>query len=131
MIEGTLDTTNILLGVMAAVSVLQALVFILVGVLAFRLYRRIDSLAASVAALVTTVDGVLADVKDVTARITRQSERVDAAIERSMHVVEERAGHVLDSVESRINRIAELVHSVTCAIQGLFGNRRSGEKPAT
>lgn len=131
MIEGNLSTTNILLGIMAAVSVLQAFLFIGLGVLAFRLYRRIDSLAAKVAALVATVDGLLADVKDVMARVTRQTERVDAAIQHSMHAVEERAGRVFDSVESRISRIAGLVHGVTCAIQDLFGSRRSREKPAT
>ena len=79
MIEGNPNTTNILLGIMAVVSVLQALVFIGVGVLAFRFYRRIDSLAIKVAALVAAVDGLLTDMKDVTARVARQTERVDAA----------------------------------------------------
>ena len=81
MIEGNLFTTNILLAVIAAVSVLQALVLIGVGVMAFRLYRqtlrmvrdieqrRIAPLAADVTALMAKVDGILADVKDVTARV--------------------------------------------------------------
>ena len=118
MIEGNLNTTNILLGIMAAASVLQALVLIGVVVLALRLYRQtlqairdieqrqIAPLAASVAALVGTVDRILGDVKDVTARVTRQTERVDTAI---LHTT----GRVLDSVESRITRIAGLVRGVT------------------
>ena len=141
MIED-LNTTNILLGIMAAVSVLQVLVLIGVVVLALRLYRQtiqtirdveqrqIAPLAANVAALVRTVDGILADVKDVTARVTRQTERVDTAILHTMHSVDETAGRVLDSVESRITRIAGLVRGVTCAIQDLFRGRRSGETPA-
>ena len=40
MNAGNLDTTNLLLGIMAAVSVLEALVFIGVGVMAYRLYGQ-------------------------------------------------------------------------------------------
>ncbi len=117
MIED-LNTTNILLGIMAAVSVLQTLVLIGVVVLALRRYRetlqtirdieqrQIAPLAANVTALVGTVDGILADVKDVTARVTRQTERVDTAILHTMHSVDETAGRVLDSVEPSIFRIA-------------------------
>ena len=136
MIED-LNTTNILLGIMAAVSVVQTLVLIAVVVLALRLYRQtlqtvrqVAPLAANVAALVGTVDGILADVKDVTARVTRQTERVDTAILHTMHSVDKTAGRVLDSVEPRIIRIAGLVRGVTCAIQDLFRGRRSDEAPA-
>ena len=143
MIEGNLFTTNILLAVIAAVSVLQALVLIGVGVMAFRLYRqtlrmvrdieqrRIAPLAADVTALMAKVDGILADVKDVTARVTRQAELVDAAIHHTVYRVDETAGHVRDSIASRVNRIMGLVHGVTYAIQGLFTGRRSGETPVT
>ena len=135
MIEGNLNTTNVLLGILVAVSVFQALALIGVVVLALRLYRQtlqairdieqrqIAPLAASVAALLGTVDRILGDVKDVTARVTRQTERVDTAI---LHTT----GRVLDSVESRVARIAGLVRGVTCAIQDLFKGRRSGETPA-
>ena len=141
MIEGNLNTTNLLLGVMATVSVLQALVLIGVVVLALRIYRQtlrairdieqrqVAPLAANVAALVGTVEGILADVKDVTARVTRQTERVDAAFQYTMHSADDAAGRVLDSVESRIVRIARLVYGVTHALQGLFRGRRSGETP--
>ena len=91
MIEGSLNTTNVLLGILAAVSVLQALVLVGVCVLALRLYRQtlktitdieerqIAPLTAAVSALMGTVDGILADVKDVTTRVARQTERVDEA----------------------------------------------------
>jgi uncharacterized membrane protein len=141
MIEGNLNTTNILLAIMAAVSVLQALVVVCVGVLAFRLYRetfrairdieqrQIAPLAANVAALMASVDGILADVKDVTARVTRRTERLDAAVQDTMHSVDETVGRVLGSVESRLIRIARLTYGVTSAIQSLFKGRRSGETP--
>lgn len=142
MTEANLNTTNILLGIMAAVSVLQALVLIGVGVMAFRLYRQalqtireieqrqIAPLAAHVNALMARVDGILGDVKDVTGRVTRQTERVDSAIHHTMHRVDETAERVRDSVGSRIHQLMGLVHGVTCAVQGLFNGRRSGEAPA-
>ena len=40
MVAGNLDTTNLLLGIMAAVSVLQALLLIAAGVMGWRLYAR-------------------------------------------------------------------------------------------
>ena len=137
MIEANLNTTNILLGIMAAVSVLQALVLICVGVMAFRLYRQalqtvrdieqrqVAPLVAHVTALVAKVDGIVGDVKDVTGRVTRQAERVDSAIHHTMHRVDETAAHVRDSAASRINQLMGLVHGVSCAVQGLFNGRRS------
>ena len=142
MIEGNLNTTNILLGIMAAVSVLQAVVLIGVGVLAYRLYsqtlktireieqRQIAPLTAHVTGLLARVDGIVGDVKDVTSRVTRQAERVDSAIDHTMHRVDETAGHVRDSVASRIHQLMGLVHGVRCAVQGLFNGRRSREAPA-
>ena len=142
MVEGNLNTTNILLGIMAAVSVLQALVLIGVGVLAFRLYgqtlqvirgiedRQIAPVMAHVTALMARVDGILGDVKDVTARVTRQTERVDTAIHDTMHRVDETAGRVRDTVASRTHQLMGLVHGVRCAVQSLInGRRRTTEAP--
>jgi hypothetical protein len=135
MIEGNLNTTNILLGIMAAVSVLQALVLIGVGVMAYRLYSQAlqaihDIEQRQIAPLRARVDAILGDVKDVTGRVTRQTERVDSAIHHTIHRVDETAERVRDSVGSRINQLMGLVHGVTCAVQGLFNGRRSGQAPA-
>jgi|SRR5688572_23026909 hypothetical protein len=143
MTEGNLNTTNILLGIMAAVSVLQALVLIGVGFFAFRLYRQallaireieqrqVAPLAAHVHALMSRVDAIVGDVKDVTGRVTRQTERVDTAIHHTMHRVDETTDRVRESVGSRISQLMRLVHGVTCAVQSLFtGRRASTEAPA-
>ena len=128
MIEGNLNTTNILLGIMAAVSVLQALVVVGVGVMVFRLYRQtfqairdieqrqIAPLAANVAALMTSVEGILADVKDVTARVTRRTERLDAAVQDTMHSVDETAGP-----RARLGRIAAHSDREACIRRGERG----------
>jgi hypothetical protein len=121
MNAGNLDTTNLLLGIMAAVGVLEALVLIGIGVMAYRLYsqmmrtvqeieaRQIAPLVARVNALVLRVDAILVDVKDVTARVTNRTERVDAAIRSTT-----------SSVSSRVNRVLTLVHTARAAVDGFF-----------
>jgi hypothetical protein len=141
MIDGNLNTTNILLGIMAAVSVLQALVLIGAGVLALRLYRQtlktitdieerqVAPLTAAVAGLVATLDGILVDVKDVTTRVARRTERVDEAVNHTMHAAEDTARRAVDSATPRVLRIAKLAFGVTCALQDLFSGRRPGARP--
>jgi len=100
MPAGNLDTTNLLLGIMAAVSVLEALLLIGVGIFAYRLYaqamqtmreieqRQVAPLVAKVTMLMEKVDGILVDVKEVTARVTKQTERVDSAIHGTIEKVD-------------------------------------------
>ena len=140
MNAGNLDTTNLLLGIMAAVSVLEALVFTGVGVMAYRLYgqamrtvrdieaRQITPLVARVDALMTRVDAILADVKDVTARVSDRTERVDAAIRQTMGRVDETAGRVRSSVSSRVNRVLTLVHTARAAVDGFLNHSRRAEQ---
>ena len=139
MPEIDLHTTNVLLGIMAAVSVLEALLLIGVGVMAYRLYgqamrtvrdieaRQIAPLVARVDALMTRVDAILADVKDVTARVTHRTERVDAAIRHTLGRVDETAGRVRSSVSSRVNRVLTLVHTARAAVDGFLHNSRRAE----
>ena len=80
-----LGTTNLLLGIMAAVSVLEALLLIGIGIGGFMMYRRVMQLvtdleARQIAPLREKVDAILLDVKSVTARVSHQTERVDHAI---------------------------------------------------
>ena len=140
MIEGSLNTTNVLVGIMAVVSLLQALVLIGVCVLALRLYRQtlktitdieerqVAPLTAAVVGLVDTVDGILADVKDVTTRVARQTERVDEAVDNTMDAAENTARRAFGSAAPRVLRIAELAFGVTCALQDLFKGRRRGAR---
>jgi len=131
MNAGNLNTTNLLLGIMAAVSVLEALVLIGVGLMAYRLYsqtmrtvqeieaRQIAPLVARVNALMLRVDAILVDVKDVTARVTNRTERVDAAIRSTT-----------SSVSSRVNRVLTLVHTARAAVDGFFHHTGSREQRA-
>jgi hypothetical protein len=114
MNAGNLDTTNLLLGIMAVVSVLEALLLIGAGIAGYRLYtqamrtvreieeRQVAPLVARVNALMSRVDGILVDVKDVTGRVTTRTEGVGA----------------------RMNRMLTLVHTARAAVDGFFHHAR-------
>ncbi|MSO46451.1 MAG: hypothetical protein EXQ59_06775 [Acidobacteria bacterium] len=137
MIEGNLNTTNLFLGIIAAVSLLHGLVLLAAGILGYRLYshtvktvrdieqRQIAPLVSTLNMLTAKVDGILGDVKDVTARVTRQTERVDSAIHETLHRVDETADRVRSSVAERINQLLGLVHGAKCAMENLFNGRRA------
>jgi hypothetical protein len=82
-----LTTTNVLLGVMAAVSLLEAAAFIGLFVAAFLLYRRIGRVIESieerhVAPAAARVNAILDDIKGVTSTVTEEADRVHWAIGR-------------------------------------------------
>jgi methyl-accepting chemotaxis protein len=146
MITGNLNTTNLLLGIMAAVSVLEALLLIGVGVMAYRLYvqamrmvqdveaRQIAPLVAKVNTLMVRVDGILLDVKEITSVVTNRTERVDAAIRSTMNRVDDTASRVRSSVSARIDRVKSLMHVGRAVVDSLFhnghnGRRTSGDAP--
>jgi hypothetical protein len=141
MTAGNLDTTNLLLGIMAGVSVLEAILLIGAGVLGYRLYaqtmrtireieeRQVAPLVSRVNALMARVDAILIDVKDVTARVTTRTERVDAAIRHTMDVVDETADRMRSGVSARVNRVLTLVHTARAAVDGFLnhGRRAAGD----
>lgn len=140
MVEGNLDTTNLLLGIMAAVSVLEALVLVVAGVMGFRLYRQtmatireieerqVAPLTAKVHTLMGTVDGILVDVKGITSRVNQQSQRVNSAISNTMDRVDETADRVKTSLAYRVQRVAGLVQGLRAAAGTLFnGHTRKAE----
>jgi len=134
MVEGNLNTTNLLLGIMAAVSVLQALLLVAVGVMAWKLYgqtmetvRGIEQ--RQVAPLVAKVDAILGDVKGITARIGAQTERVDSAISSTIDRVDETAGRVRYSVAHRVNRVIGLVSGLRAVVGHMFNGQTRATTP--
>lgn len=135
MIEGNLSTTNLLLGIMAAVSVLEALLLMAVGYMAWKLYvqamqtvreieqRQIAPLAAKVNGLMTTVDAILVDVKGITSRVGQQTERVNSAISTTIDRVDETADRVKTSVAYRVHRMVGLVQGMRAVFGSLFNGQ--------
>ena len=129
-----LHTTNVLLGIMAAVSVLEALLLIGLGVGGFMVYRRVmqvvtDLETRQIAPLREKVDGILADVKTVTARVSQQTERVDHAISGTMERVDVTAERVKSSVADKMNQVVALASGVRAVIMSVLGSTRH-ERPA-
>ncbi len=136
-----LSTTNVLLGIMAAVSLVQGLVLIGIAVAGWRLYRglartiadleerRVAPLIARVDALMGRVDAILVDVHQVTERIGRRTERVDSAIQQTIDRVDETAGRVRTSVVGQVARVIDLMGGARSIVEGLFGNGTRSGRP--
>jgi len=131
---GNLDTTNMLLGIMAAVSVLEALLLIGLGVGGFVVYRRVMQLVndletRQIAPLREKVDAILLDVKTVTARVSEQTERVDHAISGTIHRVDETADRVKGSLRDKVNQAVGVARGIRAVIASLMGTE-SGQSAA-
>jgi|KBSMisStandDraft_5_1062788.scaffolds.fasta_scaffold256459_2 hypothetical protein len=80
-----LTTTNVFLGVMAAVSLLEAVAVLGVFAAAFMVFRRLMQVINAieerqVAPAVTRVNAILDDVKGVTSTMKREADRVDRVV---------------------------------------------------
>jgi len=127
--EANLATTNLLLGIMTAVSVLEALVLVGLGIVAFVLYRRATGLVVGfqqrVAPTMARVNAILDDVKDVTAKVKEETDRVDHAIRSTMDRVDDTADRVRWNVRAKTSQIIGLVRGLRVVIEGMlhFGSR--------
>ena len=123
--SGELGTTNLLLGIMAAVSVLEALVIIGIGVAGFLAYRKVMVLiegieARQVAPAMARVNAILDDVKAVSAKVKAETERVDQAIHSTMGRIDDTADHVRSNVRAKTSRIVGFVRGLRVALEGML-----------
>ena len=96
------------------------------GVGGFMVYRRVmqtvtDLEARQIAPLREKVDGILADVRTVTARVSHQTERVDHAISGTMERVDETAERVKVSVVDKMNQAIGIARGVRAVIMSVMG----------
>ena len=134
--EGNLGTTNILLGIMAAVSVLEALLVIGMGVAGWLVYRRVMTIvsgieARRIAPLMLRVDAILDDVKGVTAKVKEETERVDLAIRHTMDRVDDTADRVRYNVRAKTSRVVGFIRGLKTAIEDMLGPRHQPPASAT
>jgi hypothetical protein len=120
-----LGTTNLLLGIMAAVSVLEALVFIGAGIAGFMAYRKVMELVnglevRQVAPAMTRVNAILDDVKAVSAKVKEETERVDQAIQTTMGRIDDTADRVRTNVRAKTSRFVGFVRGLRVAIEGML-----------
>jgi hypothetical protein len=120
-----LGTTNIMLGIMAAVSVLEALVVIGVGIAGYLVYKRVMYLITGieerqVAPAKARVNAILDDAKVVSAKVREETERVDTAIRTTMDRVDDTADRVRSNVRAKTSRIVGIVRGARVAIEHIL-----------
>ena len=130
-----LGTTNLLLGIMAAVSIIEAVCLIGGAIAGYTAYRRVVQLVNELderrlAPVMARVNEILADVKDVTGRVTEEAERVDHAIRETIERVDETADRVRARVRTRANRFVGLLRGIRRAIEAFLGSDTGHRPPA-
>ncbi len=123
-----LGTTNILLGIMAAVSVLEGLVLIGLGIGAYLAYSRIMALIngieeRQVAPAMARVNAILDDAKVVSAKVREEADRVDTAIRTTMDRVDDTADRVRSNVRAKTSRIVGVVRGARVALEHILSSR--------
>ena len=123
-----LGTTNIFLGIMAAVSLLEALVIVGIGVGGYLLYKRVMELVngleqRQVAPAMARVNAILDDVKVVSTRVKEETERVDQAIRTTMDRVDDTADRVRTTVRAKTSRLVGLLRGVRVAVESMLGSQ--------
>jgi hypothetical protein len=131
--SGELGTTNLLLGIMAAVSVLEALVILGMGVAGFIAYRRVMELVSGlesrqVAPAMARVNAILDDVKAVSTRVKEETERVDQAIHSTMDRIDDTADRVRSNVRAKTSRLVGFVRGLRVAIEGMLQSRHQAHQ---
>jgi hypothetical protein len=124
--DSSLGTTNLLLGIMAAVSVLQAIVLAGVAVAAWKVYvrslegltaarRQIEPVVARVSELAERVEGIADDVKNVTSRVALATARAESAVDTAATVVGYGVGGATATVARRTLRIYGIARGLRAA----------------
>jgi hypothetical protein len=127
--SGELGTTNLFLGIMAAVSVLEGLVIIGMGVAGFMAYRKVMVLVdgietRQVAPAMARVNAILDDVKTVTAKVKEETERVEHAIHATMDRIDGTADRLRSDLLAKTGVVVAFVRGLRVAIDGMRHSRR-------
>jgi hypothetical protein len=138
-----LSTTNTLLGVMAGVSLVQAILLVVAGIAGFRMYSRLTTLvdtletrhvAPAMARVNSLIDvtqkgvhSVLDDVKGVTMTIKDETDRVDRALHQTADRVDHTVSRLRGNVRAKAIRVGGLMRGVRVMIETL----QSGDRQRT
>jgi hypothetical protein len=123
--DSNLETTNLILGIMAAVSVLEALVLIGIAVAAFIVYRRVMALVNRVeeryvAPAMARVNATLDDVRHISSKVRQETERVDDAIHATIDRVDDTADRMRANLRAKTSRIVGIVRGARVALETIL-----------
>jgi len=131
--SGELGTTNLLLAIMAAVSVLEALLMIGLGVGGLMAYRKVMLLvdgieARQVAPAMARVNAILDDVKTVTAKVKEEAERVDHAIHTTMDRIDDTADRMRSNMRAKTGAVVGFARGLRVAIEWMLHSRHQAHE---
>jgi hypothetical protein len=134
MTGGSLETTNILLGIMAVASVLQVAALVVLVVAGHRAYRNVTETvsaleARELAPLRQKADVILTNLQAITTRVSQQTERVDQAINGTIDRVDETADRMKHSVRGKVAKATGIVRGVRAVIEALLTNDAQPKPP--
>jgi hypothetical protein len=123
--SGELGTTNLLLGIMAAVSVLEALAIIGIAIAGYMVYSKVIALVEGletrqVAPAMARVNAILDDVKDVSAKVKAETERVDTAIHDTIDRIDNTADRVRSNVRAKTSALVGFIRGLRVALEGVL-----------
>jgi uncharacterized protein YoxC len=132
---GDLGTTNWLLAVVAFGSAVQTIVLIAALIIGYRFYRQLSTTVAEmevrhIEPLRRKVDGILADVETITARVNHETERVDQAIKGTIGRVDETAERVRYSVREKVSRATGVIRGLRAILTSILTTPPAAEPPA-
>ena len=130
-----LDTTNMWLGIMAVVSVLEALVIIGLGVGGFLAYRKVMNLVngleqRQVAPAMQRVNAILDDLKSVSETVKEETVRMDQAIHTTMDRVDDTVDRVRTNVRAKTSRLVGFVRGARVAIETILHREENDTRAA-
>jgi|SRR4051812_39429841 len=125
-----LETTNLMLGIIAAVSVLEALLVIGMGIAGFLAYRKVMAVVEGIEArqlqpMMTRVNAVLDDLKVVSSTVKEETHRVDHALRSTVDRVDATAQRVRTNVRFTTRRAVGFLVGIRAAIEALLADRDS------
>jgi len=123
-----LGTTNIFLGIMAVVSILEGLLIIGMGVGGYLAYRKVMELVngleqRQVAPAMARVNAILDDLKVVSTKVKDEADRVDQAIRTTMDRVDDTADRVRSNVREKTSRVVGIMRGVRVALETMLHSR--------
>jgi len=122
-----LTMTNVWLGILAVVSLLEFLIIVVAGLMGYKLYRQATESLATVerlhiAPLRARVDAVLDEVQLITGRVKHAQNSVGDAVKQ----VAGAGGHIADTVRAKAWPILGVISGLRSVVSTLISEKNDG-----
>jgi len=133
--NGSPETTNTLLAIMAAVSALEGILVVAACVASYMVYRRAMELysrtlevingieSRQVAPAMERVNAILDDVRSVSSTVKGETDRVDHAIHHTIGRVDDTVDRMRSSVRVKASRLVGFLKGARVALETVLEGR--------